>query len=190
MMSLLLRVLDATINLESKKAKTEEKLDTLSDELFAKPLPEDEFRRALCHESRRSERSRKSFLLMLVRHKSPKVYDGKPALSRIVRPLGGLIRETDTFGWLESNTVLGVIFSELGNADLGAAVGRIEFKIISALPPPLQANQVEAFDISFFSYPPSWKDGGGYVLLDPVLYPYLFILDYIKRTSPLLKRFI
>src|SRR5260370_29822571 len=149
MMSLLLRVLDATINLESKKAKTEEKLDTLTDELFAKPLPEDEFRRALCHERRRSERSRKSFLLMLARHKSPKVYDGKPALSRIVRPLGGLIRETDTFGWLESNTVLGVIFSELGIAELGAAGECIQFKKISALQRPRQSNQVEELWISF-----------------------------------------
>src|SRR5260370_35884057 len=102
MMSLLGRVLDATINLESKKAKTEEKLDTLTDDLFAKPLPEDEFRRALCHERRRSERSRKSFLLMLVRHKSPKGYDGKHACSRIVSPLGGLIRRTDTLGSLKS----------------------------------------------------------------------------------------
>src|SRR5260370_41845029 len=116
-MSLLLRVLDATINLESNKAKTEEKLGTLTDELFAKPLPEDEFRRALCHEGRRWERSRKSFLLMLVRHKSPNVYDGKPALSRIVRPLGVLIRVRDTFVWLESNTVLVVIFRVVGNAE-------------------------------------------------------------------------
>ena len=56
MMSLLLRVLDATINLESKKAK-EEKRNTLTDALFeglAKPLPEAEFRRALCQERKRS----------------------------------------------------------------------------------------------------------------------------------------
>src|SRR6266481_3327565 len=109
MMSLLLRVLDATINLESKKAKTEEKLDTLTDALFeglAKPLPEAEFRRALCHERKRSERSRKSFLLMLVRHKSPKVH-AEPALDRVVRALGGLISETDVLGWFESHTAVG-----------------------------------------------------------------------------------
>jgi lipopolysaccharide/colanic/teichoic acid biosynthesis glycosyltransferase len=193
MMSLLLRVLDATINLESRKAKTEEKLGTLADELFeglAKPLPEAEFRRALCHERKRSERSRKSFLLMLLRHKKPKLYDGKPALKRVVRPLGGLIRETDTFGWFESSTVLGVIFSELGNAELSAAVERIESKIIAALQRALQTDQVEAFEISFYSYPQSWKDGGGYALLDPVLYPDLFDLDNSKRASLLLKRLI
>jgi lipopolysaccharide/colanic/teichoic acid biosynthesis glycosyltransferase len=193
MMSLLLRVLDATINLESKKAKTEEKRNTLTDALFeglAKPLPEAEFRRALCQERKRSERSRKSFLLMLVRHKSKKLYDGKPALSRVVRPLGGIIRETDTFGWLDSNAVLGVIFSELGNAELSAAVQRIESKIISALQRTLQAEQAEAFEISFYSYPQSWKEGGGYAPLDPVLYPDLVDLDDSKRASLLLKRLI
>ena len=193
MMSLLLRVLDATINLESKKAKTEEKRNTLTDALFeglAKPLPEAEFRRALCQERKRSERSRKSFLLMLVRHKSEKLYDGKPALSRVVRPLGGIIRETDTLGWLESNAVLGVIFSELGNAELSAAVQRIESKIISALQRTLQPEQAEAFEIYFYSYPQSWKDGGGYAPLDPVLYPDLVDLDDSKRASLLLKRVI
>src|SRR6266852_771355 len=187
MMSLLLRVLDATINLESKKAKTEEELDTLFEGL-AKPLAEAEFRRALCHERKRSERSRRSFLLMLVRHKSPKLYDGKSAVSRVVRPLGGVIRETDTFGWLESNAVLGVIFSELGNAELSAAVQRIESKTVSALQRTLQAEQVEAFEISFYSYPQSWKDGGGYALLDAVLYPDLLDLVGSKRVSLLLTR--
>jgi lipopolysaccharide/colanic/teichoic acid biosynthesis glycosyltransferase len=192
-MSLLSKVLDATISLESRKTMTEEKVDALADKLFqsvVKPLPETEFRRLLCHERKRSERSRKSFLLMLVRHKTPKVYDGKPALERVVRPLGGLIRETDTFGWFESNTVLGVIFSELGNAELSAAVERIESKTVSALQSTLPANQVGAFQISFYSYPRSWKDGGGYALLDPVLYPDLFDLNESKRASLLLKRLI
>jgi lipopolysaccharide/colanic/teichoic acid biosynthesis glycosyltransferase len=193
MMSLFSRVLDATINLESRNTKPKEKVGTLADAIFegvVKPLPQAEFRRALCHERKRSERSRKSFLLMLVRHKTPELHDGKPALERIVRPLGGLIRETDTFGWFESNTVLGVIFSELGNTELSAAVERIESKIISALQRSLHANQVEALKISFYSYPQCWKDGGGYALADPALYPDIFDLNGSKRASLLLKRLI
>jgi lipopolysaccharide/colanic/teichoic acid biosynthesis glycosyltransferase len=193
MMPLFSRVLDATINLEARNGKPKEKLGTLADELFegvVKPLSQSEFRRVLCHERKRSERSRKSFVLMLVRDKTPKLDDGKPSLERIARPLGGLIRETDTFGWFESSTVLGVIFSELGNAELSAAVERIESKIVFALQRTLPANQVEAFQISFYSYPQSWKDGGGYALADPALYPDLFDLDGSKRASLLLKRLI
>jgi len=191
-MSLFSRVLDATINTEPKNAETEGRLDSVSEEIVGsvvKPLPETAFRRLLCQERKRSERSRRSFLLMLVRHKTPKLHDGKPALERVVRPLGGLIRETDILGWFESHTAVGVIFSELGNAELSAAVESIESKMLSALHRALHANQSEAFQISFYSYPQSWKDGG-YALLDPVLFPDLLDLDDGKRASLLLKRLI
>src|SRR6202171_6835814 len=123
-MSLFSRVLDATLSPESKASKVEEKLDAVGEVVsgVVKPLPESAFRRLLCQERKRSERSRKSFVLMLVQHKTPKLHDGKPALERVVRPLGGLIRETDILGWFESHTAVGVIFSELGNAELSAAV--------------------------------------------------------------------
>jgi lipopolysaccharide/colanic/teichoic acid biosynthesis glycosyltransferase len=190
-MSFFSKMLDATINLEARAAKAEEKLDSVGELVsgVVKPLPETAFRRLLCQERKRSERSRKSFLLMLVQHKTPKVHDEKSSLERIVRPLAGLIRETDTLGWFESNDILGVIFSELGEAELGAAVERIESKTLSALHRALNANQVEALQISFYSYPRSWK-GGGYALLDPILYPDLVDLERSKRASLLLKRVI
>ena len=65
-MSLLSKVLDATISPESKKTRTEENLDALTDKMFesvVKPLPQTAFRHLLCHERKRSERSRKNFLL-------------------------------------------------------------------------------------------------------------------------------
>ena len=188
-MSFLSKVLDATINLEARTAKAEEKLDALGDLVsdVVKPLPETVFRRLLCQERKRSERSRKSFLLMLVQHRNPKQHDEKPTLERIIRPLAGLIRETDTLGWFETNGILGVIFSELGEAELGAAVDRIESKTLSTVRRVLNAKQVEALQISFYSYPRSWK-GGGYALLDPILYPDLVDLERSKRASLLLKR--
>jgi lipopolysaccharide/colanic/teichoic acid biosynthesis glycosyltransferase len=189
-MSLFSRVLDATISTESKNSKLEGRLDTVSEETFgsvAKPLPETAFRRILCQERKRSERSRKSFLLMLVQHKAPKLH-AEPALERVVRLLGGLIRETDVLGWFESHTAVGVIFSELGNAELSAAVESIESKTLSAL--AVHAKQVEALQISFYSYPQSWKTGGYTLALDPVLYPDLLHVDDSKRASLLLKRLI
>jgi lipopolysaccharide/colanic/teichoic acid biosynthesis glycosyltransferase len=191
-MSLFSRVLDATISPELKVTKTEEILGAVGDVVgsFVKPLPETEFRRLLCQERKRSERSRKSFLLMLVQHKTPKLHDEKPAWERVIKPLGGLIRETDTLGWFDSNSVLGVIFSELGGAELSAAVESIESKTLAALHRTLHATQVEALEISFYSYPQSWKDGGVTLALDPVLYPDLFDLNESKRASLLLKRLI
>jgi len=190
-MSLFSRVLDATLSPEPKASKAEEKLDAVGEVVSSvvKPLPESAFRRLLCHERKRSERSRKSFVLMLVQRKTSKPHDETPALERVVKPLAGLIRETDTLGWFESNGILGVIFSELGDAELSAAVESIESKTLAAFHRALNANQVEALQISFYSYPRSWK-GGGYALLDPILYPDLVDLEHSKRASLLLKRVI
>jgi len=127
---------------------------------------------------------------MLVRHKGPNLQAEQLTLERVVRPLGAIIRETDTLGWFESNRSLGVIFNELGDAELGAAVKSIESKALAELHRALNANHVKNLDISIYSYPQSWKDGGLTITFDPVLYPDLFDLDESKRTSLLLKRLI
>jgi lipopolysaccharide/colanic/teichoic acid biosynthesis glycosyltransferase len=192
-MSLLSRVLDATISTESKRSAIEDNCVAEPEQSVGttiKALPQNEFRRLLCQERKRSERSRKSFLLMLVRHKHRQPNEGKPALERAVRILGGMIRETDTLGWFEAHNAVGVIFSELGNAELAAAVASIESKALSAFRRSLQSDQVDAFEVSFYSYPHSWKSNGDYSLLDPVLYPDLVDLDRSKRASLLLKRLI
>jgi lipopolysaccharide/colanic/teichoic acid biosynthesis glycosyltransferase len=191
-MSLFSRVLDSAISTESKLSKSDTHLDPLCEQglgAIAKPVAETEFRRLLCQERKRSERSRKCFLLMLVRCKAPRSNDAKISLERIVRPIGGMIRETDTLGWFDSRAALGVIFSELGNAELGAAVESIESKTLSTLRRTVHANQAEAFQVSLYSYPHNWKNGGR-ALMDPVLYPDLLDLDFGKRASLLLKRLI
>src|SRR5258708_6146809 len=191
-MSFFSRVLDATISPESKAAKVEDKLGA-SVSLVSSvldPLPQAAFRRLLSQERKRSERSRKSFVLMLVRHKGPNLQAEQLTLERVVRPLGTIIRETDTLGWFESDLALGVIFSELGDAELGAAAKSIESKVLAVLHCALHVNHLKNLEISIYSYPQSWKDGGLTLTFDPVLYPDLFDLDENKRTSLLLKRLI
>jgi lipopolysaccharide/colanic/teichoic acid biosynthesis glycosyltransferase len=191
-MSFLSRVLDVTISPESKAARVEDQFEAVASlaSSVVDPLPQAAFRRVLCQERKRSERSRKSFLLMLVQHKAPRLNAEQLALQRVVRPLGTLIRETDTLGWFESNHTVGIIFSELGDAELSAAVKRIESKTLSALQSALNAAQVQALEISIYSYPRSWRDGGLTATLDPVLYPDLFDVDENQRASLLLKRLI
>jgi lipopolysaccharide/colanic/teichoic acid biosynthesis glycosyltransferase len=191
-MSFLSRVLDATISPESKAVEVENHLETAGNLVrgVVDPLPQAAFRRLLCQERKRSERSRKCFLLMLVRRKAAKLHAAQLALERVIKPLGSLIRETDTLGWFESNHTLGVIFSELGDAELGVAVKSIESKVLAVLNRALNANQLTNLEISIYSYPQSWKDGGLSVTFDPALYPDLFDLDDNKRASLLLKRFI
>ncbi len=153
------------------------------------PLPEREFRRLLCQERKRSERSRKNFLLMLVRQRETRRHNnGKPAMPRVARALGASVRETDTLGWFESNSVVGVIFSEIGNTPLSAAVESIQAKALAALQKLLDVSQVADLQISFYSFPQGWEDGGNAPPLDPVLYPDLADLDESRRSSLFLKR--
>src|ERR1700756_3602976 len=123
-MSFFSKVLDSAISTDSKAVKTSQEVETPAEGMgeYVKALPENAFRHLLCQERKRSDRSRKSFLLMLVKHKISNMKDRKPALERVLRPLAAMIRETDTLGWFESANSLGVIFSELGDAELSAAV--------------------------------------------------------------------
>lgn len=192
-MSLLSKALDVVISQESRKVRAPENKKNLADDIprgTIKPLLEKEFRRLLTIERKRSDRSRRSFLLMLVRTKHPQTRDGKNSLVRAVKPLGGFIRETDIFGWFEADAALGVVFSELGNSALIAAVESIEAKAISSLRRALGENLAGTIQISFYSYPHNWNTPEGDSSFEQVLYPDLTELDARRKSALLLKRAI
>ena len=86
-------------------------------------LPAPLFLDAIHHERRRSERSTKSFMLMLARLKNlSKDEATAKAVRKLVTVLSNAVRETDKIGWYEDGRVLGVIFTELGDADKTAVL--------------------------------------------------------------------
>jgi len=145
-------------------------------------VPAKVFRQLLCQERRRSERSRKCFLLMLVRAKSAPEAD-RPALERVAGLLGAVIRETDILGWFETGVSAGVIFNELGGANLSAALESIEGKVLAAVP----AVWKSAMQISFYAFPECLLNNSA---PDPEIYPDLFELSGKKKTSLAIKRAI
>lgn len=140
------------------------------------------FRQVLCQERKRSERSRKTFLLMLVCAKSSSNGDSC-ALKPVIESLDSVIRETDILGWLETDLSLGVIFNELGSADIRAAIQRIDSKVVTAL----QTTRTSDFQISFYTFPQNLQNDSS---PDRVIYPDLFELDVKRKTSLLIKRAI
>jgi lipopolysaccharide/colanic/teichoic acid biosynthesis glycosyltransferase len=144
-------------------------------------VPSETFRKILCQERKRSERSRKCFLLMLVRAKNPAERDSS-ALQRVATLLGSVIRETDILGWFETGLSAGVIFSELGSANLSTAIESIESKAIAAV----QKVRKAGFRISFYAFPESLNNCGP----DREIYPDLFELDDKKKISAMTKRAI
>jgi lipopolysaccharide/colanic/teichoic acid biosynthesis glycosyltransferase len=157
--------------------------------LVAGMVSEEQFRRMLCRERKRSERSRKHLLLMLIDSKGMKPRKGDAALmGKIAGVLDHTIRETDLAGWFETGSVLGVIFTELGVTDVSAAVKIIESKVTVGLQKAFKPAQLSNFQLSFYAFPDGWEGNGTGRPVDAALYPDLFEVEKKKKLSLLIKR--
>src|SRR2546422_6240364 len=77
-------------------------------------MPEESFTRTLCLERKRSERSRKPFLLMLIDADTLfRTADKDEILKKLLSALHSSTRETDVRGWYKNDSVLGTIFTEI-----------------------------------------------------------------------------
>jgi lipopolysaccharide/colanic/teichoic acid biosynthesis glycosyltransferase len=172
----------------SKKAATVA-AKTVSNDAVASFVSEEEFRRMLCRERKRSERSRKHLLLMLVDCKRTTGRSSdKPLLEQVAGVVTSEIRETDLAGWFEADAVIGAIFTELGDAAAEIAIQTIETKISAGLHKAFKRDQVDKLQIAFYAFPDSWAgDGTGRSVSAP-LYPDLLEEEKKKKTSLAIKR--
>ncbi|MGA2419460.1 MAG: sugar transferase [Candidatus Acidiferrum sp.] len=152
-------------------------------------VSEEEFRRMLCRERKRSERSRKHLLLMLVDCKgSTARTTDKPLIEKVAGVVASVIRETDLAGWFESETVVGAIFTELGDAEASAAIRIIELKISAGLHRSFKKDQVDKLQIAFYAFPDTWAGDVTGKSVSAPLYPDLLEEGEKKKTSLLIKR--
>ena len=151
-------------------------------------LSQEHFRRMLSRERKRSERSRKHFVLMLIDGKGPKNKKTDALLEQIAVVMGASVRETDVAGWFETSAVFGVIFTEFGECEVSTAVKIIEAKMTAELQRAFRASQLSSFQISFYSFPDGWTGNGPAKPVDAEFYPDLFEVEKKKKLSLLLKR--
>jgi lipopolysaccharide/colanic/teichoic acid biosynthesis glycosyltransferase len=151
-------------------------------------LSEEHFRRMLSRERKRSERSRKHLVLMLIDGKGLKSKKTDALLEQIAVVLGASVRETDLAGWFETNAVFGVIFTEFGECEVSTAVKIIEAKMTAELQRAFRASQLNSFQISFYAFPDGWDGNGHAKPVDAELYPDLFEVEKKKKLSLLVKR--
>jgi lipopolysaccharide/colanic/teichoic acid biosynthesis glycosyltransferase len=153
---------------------------------------EDMFAKLLCLERKRAERSRKPFALMLVDAKKPLQTDRrKVVFARIAIALSLSTRETDIWGWHKEGSVIGVILTEIGSADMNALRSTMLSKVSSALQTNLRPSEVEQIHISFHVFPadPGSQNGnGGSADSRLDLYPDLQSKNDTKKAARLLKR--
>jgi len=152
-------------------------------------LPEPLFLRALSLERRRSERSGKRFLLMMVEFGAPARNGAAEDLrDKTVAAILTRIRETDLPGWYAANETLGVIFTELGAAEERSALRTVRGRVMVALESNLTAPERRRLCLSFHWFP----DEGLTDLDEPpavaTMYPDLARRDAGKRIARVVKR--
>lgn len=115
---------------------------------------ENHFKEMLCLERRRTERSRKPFLLMLIRvGELLEGANGNDVLSGVVGALFHSTRETDVKGWYLQDSILGIIFSEIAETGVHAAADHINSKILNGLRGVLNPEDVKRIQFSSHLFP-------------------------------------
>jgi lipopolysaccharide/colanic/teichoic acid biosynthesis glycosyltransferase len=152
-------------------------------------LQEQAFVRMISLERKRSERSRKPFVLMLLDMNRPLSggMNGK-ALERILGALGMATRETDVTGWYKENYIVGVMFTEIAEAERDLIVSTMISRVSETLRSHLTAEQFQDLSVSFHVYPEDWDHEASTRPSNPALYPDLSSRDETRKLGNSLKR--
>ena len=150
---------------------------------------EETFHRMISLERRRTERSRKPFLLMLLDMGDHIPSEGTvKILGKMASALSVSTRETDLAGWYKSDCVLGVMFTEIGIEDRNSIVSTMIARLSTALRSDLSLEQFNQISVSFHLFPEEWNQDEPRRPSNPALYPDLSKRAEGRRLANALKR--
>jgi len=134
-------------------------------------LAEEVFRRMITLERKRSERTQRPFVLLLMDTGCtlPAEKNGRILLD-ILPALQAATRETDVMGWYESNSVVGVMFTEI-TLDNNFILSTILSRISDVLRDRLTTEQFSQIKFSFHLFPEEWDPHNPERPSNPTLYP-------------------
>ena len=152
-------------------------------------LSEGAFHRMISLERKRTERSRKPFLLMLLDTGNGLQSDknGK-SMDKILSALSLSTRETDVTGWYKNNSVVGVMFTEFGLESRSTILSTMMTRVSETLRNHLSAQQFAHISISFHLFPEEWNHDIPERPSNPTLYPDLKRRDNAKKFFCAVKR--
>ena len=78
-------------------------------------------------------------------------------LGKILAALSLSTRETDVAGWYKNNSVIGVMFTEIGLDDRGSIVSTMIARLSETLRNDLSFEQFNQISVSFHVYPEEWN---------------------------------
>jgi lipopolysaccharide/colanic/teichoic acid biosynthesis glycosyltransferase len=153
-------------------------------------LNEVAFHRAISAERKRSERSQRPFVLLLIDIESNGSNERRSSvLVDLLGALRGITRETDVTGWYEHNTVVGVMFTEIAS-DHQQILSAILSRISAGLREHLDTEQFGRIKFSFHVFPDDWDSQDQDRPSNPKFYPDLEKRDRANRMGSLTKRMI
>jgi len=152
-------------------------------------LGEEVFHRMIALERKRTERSGKSFLLMLLDADQRALSDGNErVLGKILSALSSLTRETDMTGWYQERSVVGVIFTDITAADRESIVGTMMSRISETLRQNVGLETFSQIGISLHLFPEDWEQQ--ITRGNPTLYPDFLNRNQAQKFSRTVKRLI
>ena len=121
-------------------------------------LSQDLFLRFLCVERKRTERSGRRFVLLLVDPGQLLNSAKSGDIAKLVTALSHSTRDTDLVGWYKENEIIGAIFTEVGTGDDKAVVHALSTKVTDALYGVLGISEINQIRLSFHVFPEDWDD--------------------------------
>ncbi len=153
-------------------------------------LSEETFHRMISLERKRSERSQRPFVLLLI--DTGRGYPGDKqgrVLLNMLSALQGATRETDVTGWYKTGSVVGIMFTEIV-LDNNAVLSTILSRIGAVLRDRLDTDQFSRIKFSFHVFPDSWDSQDRDRPSNPALYPDLEKRQKSHRLGRATKRLI
>ena len=153
-------------------------------------LHEETFHRMISLERKRSERSQRPFVLLLIDTGRNQPGDKQSrVLLDMLSALQGATRETDITGWYTTNTVVGVMFTEIV-LDNNAVLSTILSRVGAVLRERLDTEQFSRIKFSFHVFPDDWDSQDQERPSNPTLYPDLEKRQESNRLGRATKRMI
>ena len=135
-------------------------------------LQEQIFHSMLTLERRRAERSRNSFVLMLL---DAGAFAGTETSDHLMSQVASVLlkstRETDLVGWYKNGRVLGVIFTETSPEFKNSITEILRSKVMNALHDELSREAISNLVVTVHLFPESQDGDGGKPIADSSLYP-------------------
>jgi lipopolysaccharide/colanic/teichoic acid biosynthesis glycosyltransferase len=169
--------------------KTFESIEPVAAQREGDVLDEQMFHRAIVLERKRTERSGKPFLLMLVEAGNcTSAQKRSKLLSAILSPLMLSTRETDAVGWYGKDLTIGVLFPDIATDDKTSVSAVMQERMSKVLRAHLNSEQLGQIAVSFHLFPEDWEHGGDEPANNPVLYPDLLERAHASKMPRVIKR--